>query len=177
MNLSDFKRKIKTLDQNLLKSILNGSALVMIQDKELGLGASNGAFVIFWIEDERFSSIEDLRGYLEIESEDLYTNYYTHSPLSKEYFETKLSDLMNENGEASFTAQPGDMPEKSLIVSDGELCVLTEEDYIFKYGLFLQLEDKLNSKISSVKARNWLQSGAAYNDYIAVNVFRFSAIE
>jgi len=85
--------------------------------------------------------------------------------------------LMNENGEASFTAQPGDMPEKSLIVSDGELCVLTEEDYIFKYGLFLQLEDKLNSKISSVKARNWLQSGAAYNDYIAVNVFRFSAIE
>jgi len=39
MNLSDFKRKIKTLDQNLLKSILNGSALVMIQDKELGLGA------------------------------------------------------------------------------------------------------------------------------------------
>ena len=69
------------------------------------------------------------------------------------------------------------MPKKSLIVSDGELCVLTEEDYIFKYGLFLQLEDKLNSKITSVKAGNWLQSGAAYKDYIAVNVFRFSAIE
>ena len=76
MNLSDFKRKIKTLDQNLLKSILNGSALVMIQDKELGLGASNGAFVIFWIEDERFSSIDDLRGYLEIESEDLFISIY-----------------------------------------------------------------------------------------------------
>jgi hypothetical protein len=177
MNLSNFKIKIQMLDENFLKSILDGSALVMIQDKELGLGSSNGAFVIFWIEDEKFSSTDDLRAYLDIEAEDLFSNYYAHSPLSKEYFETKLSDLMNNNGEASFTSQPGDMPEKSLIVSDGELSVLTEADYIFKYGLYLQLEEKLNSKISAVKARNWLQSGAAYNDYIAVNVFRFSAIE
>lgn len=177
MNLSNFKIKIQMLDENFLKSILDGSALVMIQDKELGLGSSNGAFVIFWIEDEKFSSTDDLRAYLDIEAKDLFSNYYAHSPLSKEYFETKLSYLMNNNGEASFTSQPGDMPEKSLIVSDGELSVLTEADYIFKYGLYLQLEEKLNSKISAVKARNWLQSGAAYNDYIAVNVFRFSAIE
>ena len=33
------------------------------------------------------SALDMVRGYLEIESEDLFTNYYTHSPLSKEYFE------------------------------------------------------------------------------------------
>jgi len=54
---------------------------------------------------------------------------------------------------------------------------LSAEDYIFKYGLYLQLDEKLNPKISAFKAKNWLQSGTAYNDYIAINVFRFSSIE
>ena len=93
------------------------------------------------------------------------------------YFEKKLSALMHEFGEASFSSQPGEMPEKSLIVADGELQVLTDKDYIFKYGLYLKLDDKLTPQISAVKAKNWLQSGTAYNDYIAINVFRFSSIE
>jgi len=133
--------------------------------------------MIFWIEDEKFSSVNDLRDYLNDQAEDLLSNYYEHSPLSKEYFEKKLSALMHEFGEASFSSQPGEMPEKSLIVADGELQVLTDKDYIFKYGLYLKLEDKLTPQISAVKAKNWLQSGTAYNDYIAINVFRFSSIE
>ena len=177
MNLSNFKKEIKKLDIDFLQSILDGSALVMFEDESLGIGNSNGAFVIFWIEDEKFSSVGDLRSYLVTEAEDLLQNYYEHSPISKEYFETKLSSLMDEHGEAAFVSQPGGMPEKSLITSNGDLLVLTEEDYIFKYGLYLSLDDKLNPKISALKAKNWLQSGTAYNDYIAVNVFRFSSIE
>ena len=45
---------------------------------------------------------------------------------------------MDEHGEAAFVSQPGGMPEKSLITSNGDLLVLTEEDYIFKYGLYLK---------------------------------------
>jgi hypothetical protein len=177
MNLNSFRSEIKKLDQDFLQSILDGSALVMVRDEELGLGISNGAFVIFWIEDEKFPSINDLRHYLSDQAEDLLSNYYEHSPLSKEYFEKKLSELMREFGEASFSSQPGEMPEKSLIVANGELQVLTEKDYIFKYGLYLKLEEKLTPQISAAKAKNWLQSGTAYNDYIAINVFRFSSIE
>ena len=177
MNLSHFKEEIKNLDKGFLQSILDGSALVMVEDQSLGLGSSNGAFVIFWIEDEKFSSVEDLRDCLSTDAEDLLLNYYEHSPISKEYFESTLSRLMDEHGEAAFVSQPGGMPEKSLITSNGDLLVLTEEDYIFKYGLYLNLEDKLNPKISALKAKNWIQSGTAYNDYIAVNVFRFSSIE
>jgi len=177
MNLSHFKEEIKNLDKAFLQSILDGSALVMVEDQSLGLGSSNGAFVIFWIEDEKFSSVEDLRDYLSTDAEDLLLNYYEHSPISKEYFESKLSSLMDEHGEAAFVSQPGGMPEKSLITSNGDLLVLTEEDYIFKYGLYLNLEDKLNPKISALKAKHWIQSGTACNDYIAVNVFRFSSIE
>ena len=94
MNLSSYRSEIKKIDQDFLQSILDGSALVMVRDEALGLGSSNGAFVIFWIEDEKFSSVDDLRDYLDIEAEDLLTNYYQHSPLSKEYFEKKLSDFM-----------------------------------------------------------------------------------
>ena len=177
MNLTDFKEQIEKLDEHFLDSILNGSALSMNKDQSLGLGNSNGAFVIFWIEDEKFSSVNDLRDYLNDQAEDLLSNYYEHSPLSKAYFEKKLSELMHEFGEASFSSQPGEMPEKSLIVADGELQVLTDKDYIFKYGLYLKLEDKLTPQISAVKAKNCLQSGTAYNDYIAINVFRFSSIE
>jgi len=64
MILNDFIDKINKLDQEYLQSILNGSALVMVEDQSLGLGKSNGAFVIFWIEDEKFSSVNDLRDYL-----------------------------------------------------------------------------------------------------------------
>ena len=42
---------------------------------------------------------------------------------------------------------------------------------------YLKLDEKLTPQISAIKAKNWLQSGTAYNDYIAVNVFRFSAID
>ena len=84
---------------------------------------------------------------------------------------------MLEHGEESFASQPGGIPEKSIMVTNGELIILSESDYVFKYGLYLKLDEKLNPQISAVKAKNWLQSGSAYNDYIAVNVFRFSAIE
>ena len=177
MNLSHFKEEIESLDKTFLQSILDSSALVMVEDHSLGLGSSNGAFVIFWIENEKFSSVEDLRDYLSTEAEDLLLNYYEHSPISKEYFESKLSSLMDEHGEEVFVSQPGGVPEKSLITSNGDLLVLTEEDYIFKYGLYLNLDDNLNPKMSALKAKNWVQSGTAYNDYIAVNVFRFSPIE
>jgi|TARA_B110000902_G_scaffold78777_1_gene93743 hypothetical protein len=177
MNLSHFNEEITNLDKDFLQSILDGSALVMVEDQSLGLGNSNGAFVIFWIEDEVFSTVEDLRSYLSVEAEDLHVNYYKHSPISKEYFEARLSSLMDKYGHAAFVSQQGGMPEKSLISSNGDLLVLTEEDYTFKYGLYLNLEDNLSLKISALKAKTWLQSGAAYNDYIAVNVFRFSSIE
>ena len=177
MNLSHFNEEITNLDKDFLQSILDGSALVMVEDQSLGLGNSNGAFVIFWIEDEVFSTVEDLRSYLSVEAEDLHANYYKHSPISKEYFELRLSSLMDKYGHAAFVSQQGGMPEKSLISSNGDLLVLTEEDYTFKYGLYLNLEDNLSLKISALKAKTWLQSGAAYNDYIAVNVFRFSSIE
>ena len=177
MNLSHFNEEITSLDKDFLQSILDGSALVMVEDQSLGLGNSNGAFVIFWIEGEVFSSVEDLRSYLLEEAEDLHVNYYKHSPISKEYFEAKLSSLMDEFGQTVFVSQQGGMPEKSLISSNGDLLVLSEEDYTFKYGLYLSLEDNLSPKVLASKAKTWLQSGAAYNDYIAVNVFRFSSIE
>ena len=97
MKLASFKSEIKKLDQNFLQSILDGSALMMEKDEALNLGSSNGAFVIFWIEDEDFSSVEKLRDYLMIEAEDLLTNYYEHSPLSREYFEKKFSELIDFN--------------------------------------------------------------------------------
>ena len=99
MKLASFKSEIKKLDQDFLQSILDGSALMMEKDEALNLGSSNGAFVIFWIEDEDFSSVEKLRDYLMIEAEDLLTNYYEHSPLSREYFEKKFSELMLQYGE------------------------------------------------------------------------------
>ena len=67
MKLASFKSEIKKLDQDFLQSILDGSALMMDKDEALNLGTSNGAFVIFWIEDEDFSSVEKLRDYLMIE--------------------------------------------------------------------------------------------------------------
>ena len=177
INLAHFKSSIKKLDKDFLQSILDGSALVMNGDEVLKLGNSNGAFVIFWIEDEKYSTVEELRDYLDTEAEDLLTNYYQYSPLSREYFDQKLSELMHEYGEASFSSQPGEMPEKSIIVKNGELEILSKNDYVFKYGLYLKLDEKLTPQISAIKAKNWLQSGTAYNDYIAVNVFRFSAID
>ena len=74
MKLNDFKSKIQMLDENSLNLILNGSALVMIQDLELGLGSSNGAFVIFWIHADKFSSVEDLRDYLRRRGIKIYTD-------------------------------------------------------------------------------------------------------
>ena len=119
MNLSQFNEEIRSLDKDFLQSILDGSALLMVEDQSLGLGSSNGAFVIFWIEDEVFSSVEDLRSYLAEEAEDLHANYYKHSPISKEYFEAKLSSLMDEYGQTHGDT-PGIVTGKPLELGGSE---------------------------------------------------------
>ena len=177
MDLDHFKKEINQLDSEFLQSILDGAALTMHQDESLRLGKSHEAFVIFWVEGEEISSLQELQDYLADQADELLRNYYEFNPISKEYFEKRLASLMKEYGETAFVAQPDLMPENTLIASNGDLKVLTEEDYIFKYGLYLNLEDKLNLTVSATKAKNWLQSGSAYQDYIAVNVFRFSAID
>ena len=48
------------LDKDFLQSILDGSALLMVEDQSLGLGSSNGAFVMI----DDFTSIDKNGNYI-----------------------------------------------------------------------------------------------------------------
>ena len=64
MNLDHFKKEINQLDSEFLQSIIDGAALTMHQDESLRLGKSHEAFVIFWVEGEEISSLQELQDYL-----------------------------------------------------------------------------------------------------------------
>lgn len=175
MDAQQFLTAVSALPDDDLQQILNGATLVVVQDQDLRLGKSDEAFVIYELGEDRIEDVASLRAYLSDNADDLMRNYYHFNPLSKEYFQTRLRELIQEYGAASFAAQPNSLPEKVVFVEQGELICENQESPRFQYGLYLKLGEAMPALAVNNKVKNWLQSGSAYSDYISVNVCRFSA--
>ncbi|QAB14669.1 hypothetical protein [Hydrogenovibrio thermophilus] len=175
MDAQQFLTAVSALSDDDFQKVLNGSTLVVVQDRGLRLGKTDDAFVIYELGEDPFDTVASLKQYLIDNVEDLLRDYYQFNPISKEFFQARLRELMLEHGEAAFAAQPNNLPEKAVFVEQGELVCEGQESPRFKYGLYLRLDEAMPAMAVSNKVKNWLQSGSAYGDYISVNVCRFSA--
>lgn len=177
MNAQEFKAALETLTDEDFSAILEGKGLIVHQDEGLKVGPANVAYVIYELGEDGFNEVASLKQYLADNAEDLMATYYQFNPVSKEYFNRELMSLFKEHGQASFVCKKGKLPEKVVFVEQGNLIVEDASSPRFQYGIYLQIDDDSSSMVKINKAKNWLQSGSAYGDYISTNVCRFSAIE
>lgn len=177
MDANTFKSALGELSLDDFQSILDGAALIVHQDEGLQIGKKDQAFVIYELGEDPFESPEALRAFLENNAEALVTQYYQFNPVSRESFNKQLKALMDEFGGEAFCAEYGRMPEKVLMVEADRVVAEDQNHPRFKYGLYLQFEEKLMPMAKTNKVKNWLLTGTAYEDYISTNVCRFSAME
>lgn len=177
MNSELFKQQLNEFSDENYQAILNGASLVIFEDKSLTLGRSEQAFVIFELGDEAFDSTEALKLSLIDRADALIVEYYEHNPLSKQFFNTELAKLVKEHGYENFVSMPSTTPSIKLFVNDGKVLVEGRDSPRFKYGFHLHLTEKMMPQAVENKVKNWVQSGSAYDDYISVNVCRFSSTD
>ena len=177
MNTSEFKAALEAFADADYQAILEGATLTVVQDKALGLGKTDSAFVIYELGDDAFQTVTELKAHLIAHAEPMLKEYYQFNPLSREYFQARLTHYMNELGYMAFTAMPKVPAEYVIFVEDGEVIVEDRTSPRFKYGMYLTLDQDYQPAARENKVKNWIQSGTAYGDYISVNVCRYSALE
>ncbi len=177
MNTEQFKLALTEFSDENYQAILEGAALIIKEDKALTLGKPEQAYVIFEMGDESFDSVNDLKKSLLERSDDLIEEYYQYNPVSKMHFNNQLSSLVQAHGANAFITMPGQEATVKLFVNEGTVVVETKESPRFKYGFCLVLNDKLIAQAVDNKIKNWITSGSAYDDYISVNVCRFSSTD
>lgn len=177
MNTEQFKQCLQDFPNEDYQALLDGAALIIEQDKALSLGTSQQAYVIFELGDENFDSVDSLKASLIERSDALIQEYYQHNPLSKMHFNSQLLELIKIHGATAFITMPGQQASVKLFTQDGQLVIETAESVRFKYGFCLVLNDKVLPQAIENKVKNWVSSGSAYDDYISVNVCRFSSTD
>lgn len=177
MNTQLFTEQLEQFSDENYQSILEGAALIIFEDKALTLGRSEQAYVIFELGDESFDSVSKLKASLISRADDLIQEYYQYNPLSKMHFNNQLLQLVKEHGANAFVTMPGQEATAKLFVNNDSVIVEGIASPRFKYGFCLVLNEKLLAQAVENKVKNWVQSGSAYDDYISVNVCRFSSAD
>lgn len=177
MNVDQFKLALNDFPDADYQKVLEGAALVIFEDKALTLGKVQQAYVIFEMGDESFESTAALKATLLERADALIPEYYQHNPLSKMHFNNQLNQLIKEHGARAFVTMPGQQASVKIFANESQVVVETEESQRFKYGFALVLNDKVLPQAVENKVKNWVSSGSAYDDYISVNVCRFSSTD
>ncbi|WP_319380319.1 hypothetical protein [Thiomicrorhabdus sp.] len=180
MNLEQFKTALDKMSDEELQQIIDDpdKGLIVVRDEALDIGASDQAYVIYELGDDAFATVSELRNSLDDQAEAMLKEYYQFNPLSKEFFNKEVQKLFNEYGELSFISTPKKPASKAIFVENEQVLCLDENEPRFKYAFKLELDDSYAQPQAQLnKVKNWIQSGSAYQDYISVNVCRFSAIE
>lgn len=177
MNSQQFIEALNELDDSQLQEILDGQGLIVYQDTSLTTGRPDAAYVIYELGEDAYDDIVALKTALSEQADALIDEYYQFNPLSKEYFNRELMKMLQELGWDAFLQQPGEEANYKLFVEKDQLVAEDASSLRFKYGTCLELEQKFPSTALQNKAKNWVQSGSAYEGYITTNVCRWSAWE
>lgn len=177
MNSQQFIEALNELDDSQLQEILDGQGLIVYQDAGLTTGRSDAAFVIYELGEDPYQDTASLKAALTEQADTLIDEYYQFNPLSKEYFNKELIKMLQELGWDAFLQQPGEVPNYKLFVEKDQLVAEDSSSMRFKYGSCLELDQKFPATALQNKAKNWVQSGSAYEGYITTNVCRWSAWE
>ena len=169
MTLTQFIAGLAALDGAVWRELVGGRALLLVDDQRFEPGSSGVPNVLIVPEEG-----VDLRQYCLDEAEEIYRQYYRTHPLTLAGFNRQVQALFDQYGPESFTAPEGQVAERTLFVDGGEVQAQSAESPTHRYGTYLELVPSVLPQSPGDKARQWLESGRAYDTYLSMNVCRYN---
>lgn len=173
MNKHTFISLLEVLSDAQWQAIVDGKALLIVDDLSLAIGSADSPNVILAAQtglDAASLSAESLA-----QADELLTQYYRTHPLTRKGFTVQATALMEQYGEQAFAALTYDFPERTLFVDGGELIAETKDSPRHRYGAFCELEQVIDDHTEiAVRVKQWLASGAAHERYLEMNVCRYT---
>jgi hypothetical protein len=163
------QQQILALTSQQLDEILHNNVVLLIKDdKELVLGKYQESFIFYQLAEDKHNNAEALKQYLLDNFDELLTSYYQQNALSLQYFNTEVLRLAQEYGVTAFIKTPQQQHTLVFAFASGQVEVIDESDYRFKYSLYLALDNHFSDDILANHFNTWVSSKVAYQDYISI---------
>ncbi|WP_299871795.1 hypothetical protein [uncultured Cocleimonas sp.] len=172
MNKQTFISLLKKLKESHWQAIVDGEALQMVDDLRLEIGALNLSNII--LDSSSGLDAVSLREKTLEQADELLSSYYLTHPLTRKGFTIQARALVEQYGGLDFAAPLGSFPERTLFVEGGELIAENRDSPRHRYGAFCELENTFDNATILVLVNKWIESGAAHERYLEMNVCRYS---
>lgn len=172
MNENAFKQQLAELPGDDWQAVIDGGALLVVEDQKLEVGpveASNAIIVASGEADAEALKRESLNA-----TASLLHNYYLTHPLTLAGFNRQVENLIVQHGASAFSALSGQLPPFTLFVDGGEVVAEPLDSPRHRYGVFYELDRTLNDAAVEAHVRKWLQRGEAHERYLEMNVCRYN---
>lgn len=173
MDYEAFKSQLNQLKDSDWQALYQGSSLEMLDDQALNVTNEKSPYLIVNGSENITGSPVELKQEIISSSEDLFKKYYQIHPLSKAFFNHQLKSLARQLSINSFIANTADRPAYTFFVGNGEVLAEPQTSPKYPYGVYLELDKKVDNKEYDKLFKKWVESGKAYEVYRAMNVCRY----
>jgi hypothetical protein len=171
MNHGEFNALLESLEPADWQAIVDGQALLIIDDTRLQAGPADSPNAIIRSTGE--TPVNAFRQYCLSHAGDIIDDYYRSHPLTANGFRSQAIRLVEQYGAPAFLAVEGTLPDYTLFVDGGELLAESRDSPRHRYGAFCEiLQDASANPKTTVLT--WIHDGLAYARYLEMNVCRYS---
>ena len=172
MNKEKFKIILKVLEDEVWQRLLDGQALVLVDDSRIVAASEQPGNII--IPPRDVNDINTLRDEVMDNAGEILEHYYRSFPLSRAGFNRQVEQLIEQHGAEAFAAVYPDVSAFTLFVEGGSVVAEDAASPRYRYGAYCELQQPLQIDALSAYVKKWLSSGKAYENYISMNVCRYS---
>ena len=174
MNEIIFIHLLRQLQKNDWQAVIEGQAVVLIDDARLEIGPADAPNAIITSPDQNTYDSATLMQESLANASTILSNYYLSHPLTMAGFNRQLEKLMDEYGATAFTAVTGQSAQYTLFVAGGEVIAENADSPRHRYGVFCELAAPLSAAAGETYIHKWLARGEAYEQYLSMNVCRYN---
>ena len=174
MNEQQFVSLLSGLEDSQWRSVLEGQAILMVNDLELELGDDGSANAIISASQDGSDTIVSLKEGSLRDAAELLQNYYLTHPLTLKGFNCQVEQLLEKHGARAFAAPIGQLPQFTLFVEGGEVLAEPSGSPRHRYGAFCELGHSVEDSAINARVSQWLETGEAHERYLGMNVCRYN---
>ena len=174
MDKAAFVRLLEKLDEKAWSSVVDGQAILLVDDVRLETGPDQSANAIIRAAENGADTAAALKQRSLHEAAELLYNYYLTHPLTLAGFNFQVEALFARHGAEAFAAPIGKLPRYTLFVEGGEVMAEAADSPRFRYGAFCELGHSVPADAVADHVLKWLQAGDAYDNYLGMNVCRYN---
>jgi len=174
MNTQEFLNLLNQQDDQAWQAVMEGRALLLVDDLELAIGDVKEAAAIIKGARPAIQSAAQLKQETINNAASILDRYYFTHPLSRAGFEQQAEQHFLQKSAPAFAAVSGQWPAFTLFVEAGELLAEPAGSARHRYGAFCELDTTLAQTDIQARVEQWLYSGEAYQLYLNMNVCRYN---